>query len=420
MDRSNKALKRRAIVSMPIFYALIAAIGCSSNGEGQDGLDGTTDDLSDDISVATGGSNPSGTGGAPVKDGSSIALTPDQLTAIRDQACTGESTEAEQFPAVLELVVDVSASMREAAPGGGGSKWDVTQKALLEAISKLPDSIAVGLQLFPTSDAQNGQSNPGCVDASGSVAVAPLGQAGSNQRSSLEAMLRNVSLKYGTPTHDAYDFALREGLDKYTGLGQRFMLVITDGAPTQLKGCGVLNGAESVDTDPIIATITAAADQGVRSFVIGSPGSEQSPSGDMRPWLSKAAFVGGTALVGCSINGPDFCHLDMTEAADFTTALSQGLSSISAQVGDGCTFDVPDKADIDRSTTSLIIEWGGGQADLVLNVGSGACAGTGWTWNPAGQIELCDATCARVNATPGARVSVSLDCNIADIEDIFK
>jgi hypothetical protein len=420
VSSSDGALRRRAIVSIPIVYAVAAAIGCSSNGEGQDGPSGTGGDFSDDIAVSTGGGGPTGAGGGPVRDGGSIALTPEQLSAIREQACTGESTEAEQFPAVLELVVDVSTSMREPAPGGGGSKWDVTQKALLEAIAKLPNSIAVGLQLYPTSDASTDQSNPGCVDSSGNVPIASLGASGSTQRASLDAMLRGVTLKFGTPTHDAYDFALQQGLGEYDGLGQRFMLLITDGAPTQLQGCGVLKNADPVATAPIIATIAAAADQGVRSFVIGSPGSEVSTMGDMRPWLSEAAFVGGTALVGCSINGPAFCHLDMTEAPDFTSALSQGLSSISAQVGDGCTFEVPEKADIDRATTSLIIEWGGGQADLVLNVGSGACAGTGWTWDPAGKIELCDATCARVNETPGARVSVSLDCDIADIEDIFK
>jgi hypothetical protein len=413
-------MKRRAIASIPIIYAAISVFACSSEG-GPDGPDGASDQGTDDIVIATGGSSPAASGGSAAGGNEGvIALTPEQLDAIREQACTGESTEAEQFPAVLELVVDVSASMREPAPGGGGTKWDVTQRALLEAIRNLPNSIAVGLQLYPTEDAENDRSNPGCVDRTGSVPVAPLGALGSDQRAALDSMLGGARLRYGTPTHDAYDFALQDGLGNYDGLGQRFMLLITDGAPTQLQGCGQLDGAESVDTDPIIQTIAEAATNGVRSFVIGSPGSEESPSGDMRHWLSRAAFVGGTALVGCSINGPDFCHLDMTEASDFSAALTQGLSSISAQVGDGCTFDVPDKSGVDRSTTSLIIEWPNGEADLVLTTGSNACVGEGWTWNPAGQVELCDATCARVNATPGARVSVSFGCDIADIEDIFE
>jgi hypothetical protein len=33
-------------------------------------------------------------------------------------------------------VIDTSSSMNQAAPGGGGSKWDVTKAALLDAVSK--------------------------------------------------------------------------------------------------------------------------------------------------------------------------------------------------------------------------------------------------------------------------------------------
>jgi hypothetical protein len=418
-------MKRRAITSITIGCGILAAIACSSNN---DDSDGANDFGSDDLTSSSGGTNSAvgglgngpGTGGETSSGSGSIALTPAQVDSIRDQECTGESTEAEQFPAVLELVVDVSASMREPAPGGGGSKWDVTERALLQALDKLPDSVAVGLQLFPTSDGQNGRSNPGCVDASGRVPIAPLGPAASPQRQRLEALLRGARLLLGTPTHDAYTVALEQGLNAYQGIGQRFMLLITDGAPTQLLGCGVLNGAQSVATDPIIASIAEATSLGVRTFIIGSPGSEVSPSGDMRPWLSEAAFEGATPLVGCSLHGPDFCHLDMTEAPDFSLALSQGLSSIAAQVGNGCTFDVPDDEDVDRSTTSLIIEWGGGQADLILNIGDGSCSGDGWTWNATGQVELCATTCAHVNSTVGARVSVSFGCDIAAIEDIFK
>jgi len=415
-------MQRRTLTSLAIGCGFLAALACSSNSEDADGADDMN--TGDDLSFSTGG-RASGSGGGPTSGGGgatngSIALTPAQVDSIREQECTGTSTEAEQFPAVLELVVDVSASMRDPAPGGGGTKWDVTQRALIQALEKIPASVAVGLQLFPTSDARNGRSNPGCVDASGNVPIEPLGPFGSSQRALLEDLLRRATLRLGTPTHDAFEFALEQGLGTYQGIGQRFMLVITDGAPTQLQGCGVLNGAESVATDPIVESIAEAAALGVRTFIIGSPGSEVSPSGDMRPWLSEAAFEGGTPLVGCSLNGPDFCHLDMTEAPDFSAALTQGLGSITAQVGNGCTFDVPSDEDINRAATSLIIEWGFGQADLILNTGNEPCSGDGWSWNSSGQVQLCDATCSRVNLTAGARVSVSFDCDIQGIEEIFK
>lgn len=355
--------------------------------------------------------------------GGLVDLSNDQLSAIQEDECNGVTREAETVPAVLQLVVDISLSMDDQSPGGGGTKWDVTQAALLDALDNIPGSVAVGLQLYPNMAVALGSDNPGCVSEDGQVPIAPLERPGSDQRAALADQINAVELLLGTPTHDAYTFALEESLKTYQGAGNRFMLLITDGAPTQLLGCGVLNGDQAVDTDPIIATVTEAASEGIRTFAIGSPGSEEGRAGDMREWLSHAALIGGTALEGCSLRGPDFCHFDMSQAENFSLALAEGLGAITAQVSNSCTFSVPEEGldgeAVAKDATSVIVQWGDGTASLVQRDSDGSCS-QGWDWNDSDEIVLCDATCAGVTADPLAAVTVSLDCDTEAIEDVIK
>jgi hypothetical protein len=235
-------------------------------------------------------------------------------------------------------------------------------------------------------------------------------------------MLSGVELLMGTPTHDAYTFALDGALRPYQGYGNKFMLVITDGAPTQTLGCGPLESDQAVETDPILETIAGAADDGIRTFLIGSPGSEGGRAGDMREWLSHGALIGGTALEGCRLNGPDFCHFDMSQATNFSVALAEGLGAITAQVSDGCTFPLPQEAGgqaVDADTTTVIIEWGDGSAALMLNDVSQDCS-TGFRFSDDDEIVLCEQTCAQVHLDPKARVSVSLECSREQIDAAVK
>ncbi len=403
-------------------------LACSSDGDDGGGTTASTGD----IDITTEGTSASG-GNSSVPDlneakdgGGLVELTSEQVDTITGEECSGVSVEVENVPAVLQLVVDISASMNDPAPGGGGTKWDVTRLALLDALDLVPGGVAVGLQTYPNLDAPisregDPQTNPGCVSETGRVAIAPLGGPQSEQRAALAAKISDVQLLMGTPTHDAYTFA-RQSLDAYQGPGNRFMLLITDGAPTQTLGCGPLYGDQAVDTNPIIATITEAASQGVRTFAIGSPGSEGGRAGDMREWLSHAALIGGTALAGCSLRGPDFCHFDMSEAENFSVALAEGLGAITKQVANSCTFEIPDtSADgetIAKDATSVLVEWGDGTSSLALRDSSGSCT-EGWVWEED-SIVLCDQTCIAVQADPLARVSVSLECNNAAIDDIVR
>jgi hypothetical protein len=169
-------------------------------------------------------------------------------------------------------------------------------------------------------------------------------------------------------------------------------------------------------TAPIIAEIAGAlTNEKIRTFIIGSPGSEMSSQGgmDMRPWLSAAATAGGTATPGCMDSGPNFCHLDMTQAPDFGAALTAGLSSIAGQVVDSCTFTIPAPPSgqmINPDLTNLIITAGDGTSTLVLPDNTGTCT-EGWQFDGTDKVVLCSQTCAEVKKDTAAHVQLVFGCS---------
>lgn len=408
-------------------------VGCSTESEpggDGDGSGGSGENGSSDIEVPLGG-NSAGDGDArEPTDGGRVDLSDEEVDAILNAACTGWAAEGESLPVVLQLVVDVSGSMEDPPPGSDEddpSKWDVTREALEAAIEQLPASVSVGLLFYPNQETRENEE-PGevsdCVNTDELVAIDFLGDESSDHRTMITEAFEDAETGDLTPTYDAYTYALSESLLPLETPSEKFMLLITDGAPTLGAGCqqieGQGNGPGDAPTQPIVDEIQAAFDDhGVRTFLIGSPGSEESSQGeeDMRPWLSEAAMLGGTALQGCQQDGPEFCHMDMTQEPNFAEALQAGLTSIAGQIIDSCTFAVPEPPDgeeINPDLTNLIITWGSGTNSLILRDDIGTCT-DGWQFNAAGEVELCGATCDEVKLDAQASVSLNFGCEANDI-----
>ncbi len=371
------------------------------------------------INIGAGGgvSLPGGGSGAGTGklDGGQIPLTPQQVTSIKTQACAGESVEGEALPAILELVVDTSSSMNQRAPGTNQSKWEVTRAALLDAVvgttngGGLPAATAVGLLFYPNKAATINKS-PGastdCVNTGAAIAPGLLGNGSAQQRSTLRTAIEQVQLERSTPTHDAYKFAFENGITKTNLPGRRFMLLVTDGAPTLSFGCTNPSGSlNDVDPTPIVDEIRRSAAAGIKTFLIGSPGSEKN-----RGWMSQAAVIGGTAPSGCQVNGPNWCHMDMTTAPDFSEALRKGLADIAGQVK-SCTYEFaapPSGETINANNINVILS-SGNESQLVVRDDVGDCQ-KGWQLTSDNQILLCPETCNTVLADPALSVDVLFGC----------
>lgn len=460
-SRTKRTLARSltciAVVSFPLACGGSTGVGGptdASGGQGTStgtggvfvGSSGGQSGIANDLGAEASGGSGTGSGGP--SEGGHLVLTAEELATIQGGSCSDWSQEGENMPVILQLVVDVSRSMLDPAPGGqpGENRWTVTRDALSLALEDLPGSAAVGVLYYPNrsvtlSTTQVARPVEECVAINEITPIGELGEAGSAQRATLEASLADADVDGYTPTHDAYKYALEQSLIPYTGTGQqKFMLLITDGAPTMAEGCLSANtcpagcgptppampcpvdcvmapggnGVADVATQPIIDAVTAAAAQGIRTFLIGSPGSEVGSDGnDKRPWLSKAAIQGGTARPDCAEAGPNFCHLDMTQEANFSAALTEGLAAIVGEVVDTCTFVAPSPPEgqtLDPNTLSLIAIWADGTATAFLRDNVGACD-AGWNFDDSGeQMVLCPATCDLLKAGQGATVEVSSGC----------
>jgi hypothetical protein len=338
-----------------------------------------------------------GAGGPIFGDGSQNADPNAGVPGYFDgQACAGQSAGAESAPTVLSLLVDTSGSMDEDAPGARGTKWTVTRQATLDALRGMPEDTSVGVVFYP--NVPNNTTRP-CIQRQTAVPIGELGGNGSQQRQRIQRAFQRQQPEGGTPTHDAYEYALSD-MSGSQAVGERFVVVITDGIPTFSLGCvGDGRADNAVDPAPLVEAARAAAANGVRTFVIGSPGSEGA-----RASLSRMAEAGGTGSAGCSHEGPNYCHFDMTEERDLGAGLTNALGII-AGVALGCRYDVPqppDGATLDPGKVNVLFTPPGAAQELIGQSLDGDCS-EGWQYaENQTQIRLCSSTCERVTASEGS------------------
>jgi hypothetical protein len=397
----------------------VALVGCGSADESMFG------DGSGNGSGNSGGAVPFGGAGGQIGVGGSSAgssggsgggAASGSVEDLRNSACAGWSAEPENLPAVLMLIVDVSGSMTADAPGGGGSKWEVTRNALDQALTGLPGSTAVGVIYYPNTNTSPGgpRDISECVAVDEMIPIDLLGDAGSQHRQRLAQSLQAADTGGGTPTHDAYRYGFQNGMQPSTFTGNRFMLLITDGQPTFSIQCdGTGSTSNPVNEQPIVQEVAGAFSTGVRTFIIGSPGSEQNVStgADARPWLSQAATAGGTGTSGCADAGPNFCHMDMTQAPDFGAALSAGLAQIAGQII-SCDYALPPPPageSLDLGRVNVISTPAGGTPEILPREADSSCT-DGWYLGPNDHVILCSNTCAQVQADAAAKLEVLFGC----------
>jgi hypothetical protein len=212
----------------------------------------------------------------------------------------------------------------------------------------------------------------------------------------------------GTPTHAAFVFGA-ETVKASELVGKKFVLLMTDGTPTYRLDCSG-DGEEPVENGPLIEAVKTTHDtDGISTFVIGSPGSEEA-----RADLSQMASQGGTAKTSCSHTGPDYCHLDMTSAPDFASALAAGLAEVAGAIGT-CEYAVPPPPkglELDTSLVNVLYTKADGTQSSIPQDAKGDCA-SGWQYDDPespSKITLCGADCEAVKADQGAKIDVIFGC----------
>src|SRR5690606_3174573 len=291
---------------------------------------------------------------------------------------------------------------------------------LMEGISGvegngLPASVGVGLLFYPNRrdiiQTEEPQDVSACVNVDEFVEPEVLGGQDADHRNLVRDAIADAQTETWTPTHDAFRYALHNGLltDNVT-TPHKFMLLITDGMPTFSIDCTQAEDEQGgVDPEPIVDEVTFAASQGVRTFLIGSPGSEGN-----REWMSRAAVIGGSAPAGCSVDGPvgEYCHMDMTTADDFTQALRDGLARIAGVIST-CSYELPHAPNgqsLSEDEVAVLMKKPDGTNVLLFRDEDPDCR-DGWRYNESDQIELCSETCDEVQLDNQTTVELVLGCD---------
>lgn len=424
---------RALTVSLAVTLAATAAgLGCSSEPDPGSGLTGGAVGKGGAGVVGVGGSssggngtgaNGSGANGGSIMigNGGGIGIGANGSGAASGMngaagACTGTTATGQKGAgAVVLFLVDTSLSMAQAPGGTGGpgmtggggmSKMASTQAALTQAFAALSPSLNVGLVFFP----HVAFGTMPCFDKTVEV---PIAQLDANQLMLLDTQVNGVTPDGSTPTNDAYSFAV-ETLKATTAPGDKYIVLITDGEPTYSLGC-MGDGRTAVDTGttgPLIDAATAAyATDGIKTFVVGSPGSEKA-----RGALSAMARVGGTGPTGCMDSGtPEYCHFDMTTSTNFSASLTQALGAITQQIPVDCSFALPKPPagmTLDLNSVNVTVTNDDMSKTEIARDPGGDCATDGWVYvgNPPTDVQLCGKLCDAVKAQGMPSIDVQFGC----------
>lgn len=414
-------------------FALVALAACGSDAGGTR-IDQPA------MRVGSGGADSAGSAGAAGAGGSGgmRAAAPDagamimkvaallpapNIDTLLDKGCARSTMESELLPSNLLFVIDRSSSMAcnpppttdsvscEAMPVQVDplqpSKWEITRNALSAAIKALPNETVVGLTYFSNDDACGVHSLP-------SVPLAALGAA---QRSAIEASLAHVEPNGATPLVGAtilayshlHELALAGKIH-----GKEFVVLLTDGEQSEPCSDPPLCTDQATCTKLLIddeVPKAAGPGVGIKTFVIGAPGSEPA-----RSVLSAIAENGGTAPAGCDVAKGN-CHFDMTTQTKFDAALADALFKISGRAL-SCELPVPSvkHMPIDPDLVNVVYSPADGSKPELLFKDDRPCEGgaDGWQYSADDmrKIRLCGHTCERVRGDRGARVDVVLGCPV--------
>jgi hypothetical protein len=376
------------------------ASGASGGASGRVGVGGASGDGVGAISFGGASSGASGSG-SRIEDGS---------------ACAGDVVEGARTPSIVLFVIDRSGSMTcnppplqdsarcesrpEPADPNQPSKWTVVSTAIKQAIAGLPSNATVGLTFFNKDDICGVGAPAGLGTYSADVALRTLDAA---QLDAINASIDGVKPKGETPIVAA-STAGYEVLRLATMPGSKFLVLLTDGVDT----CTVAKDR----SDFLTQTVPRAFQLGIRSFVIGAPGSEGG-----RGFLSQMAYNGGTAT-NASCDRANVqptvgnCHFDMSQTMDFAAALNGALDQIAAAAV-SCELNVPtvEGGLVDATKVNVDVTSPNGVEPLYQDNSAACNAGAdGWQYNAdKTKIILCGNACAKYKAR-GASVSIQLGC----------
>ena len=361
--------------------------------------------------------NFSGTG-ATLSTGSNLGSGE---TSTGSEMQCGKSTVGNEIPGAMLLLLDKSGSMADPPSGNNGpSKWDATVAAVKHMLEVASPSLQVGLLPFPAGKFNSQGASlcflnpaaPGCAALLADMGCKDIDtqpvvniQALTENAPAIASWLNQNDPDGGTPTLHALKNAYAI-VKAFQTPGQRFVLLITDGVPNTAEPAFLALPAMQTDCGDLAAieneaAVAANGSPSVKTFVIGSPGSEEASES-----LSKLALNGQTPKApGCSANAGD-CHYQIG-TANFEKELAEVLGAIAGSVAD-CVFEVPEGEDVDPNLVNVTVDTPMGPNEVLKD----SSHVDGWDYTDASQskIQLFGPACEVYKAAKGTTITIILGC----------
>lgn len=412
--------KRTIRVLTLALAALSAAAACGGEDPANDDLQSTIGDAGEDSSGGSGnGAGGSESGGSQTGPGDPPMVTIDAGNnggaGGADDECGGEAVEASQRVVNLLLLIDKSGSMEGVPDGFDSDKWSSMKQAIADALEPVEEALNMGLQFFPdpANDASGDEAS--CGLPGGSDLTVDI-RAGIDAVPMIEQALDDSAPTGATPTAAA----LARALDYYTEgagadlEGDRVVLLATDGGPNcndsleceatectqNIEGICVIPDVNCCDGTPTgcldaqgsIDQVIALRDAGVRTFVIGIPGSE-----DYADVLDDLAEEGGAKANDTS---PKYYEVSDGEA------LGEVLQSITIDLVKTCEFqlemDPPELGKVNVFTDGEVVPKGD----------------EGWTYDHSTDpptVILLGETCERIETEGADSIEFRFGCPTVEV-----
>jgi hypothetical protein len=342
--------------------AWLLVAGCGGNSDVEKKTHGVGDTGGDSGSGTGGKAGTGGTAGV-IGQGGSLPTTgggsgTGSGNAAGEGGGCGKTDVAAEPPHVsVLLVVDKSSSMSGTPSGFTDDKWTALGAALGEALDAARDQVSFGLDFFPFGDDRDPMATVETCDMpTTSDILVPVGP-GTRTVPLIEDALSDYSPAGGTPTAAA----LARALEYFTNGdgaaldGERYVLLATDGGPNcnadldcdidtctlNMDGldCGGQNccdanldpaGPEScLDEDATVAQVSALADAGVKTFVVGIPGTR-----------AYGSTLDAMAVAGLAENPASPPSYYRVEAMGGSEGLAEVLTSITRGVIRSCRLQL--------------------------------------------------------------------------------
>lgn len=405
---TERALTRSSLARYNVWMRSVAVVAALALALGAAGACGSKDERPPPFGrfdAGTGGGGPggfdSGPGGPPPPDASGF--------------CGNQLIPVVVHRPNLYFVLDRSGSMSELLAGSSFDKYVSAKLAIKALLMAIGHRVSYGAAVYPSDDAED--CGPGLeifpTQPGDPASYAEQGAVGPKLATLLDRLARHPP-QGGTPTAATLT-ALTPTLQALTG--KTSVILATDGAPncnasascdlahcmpnivglslsngqacdTTFNCCDPANvvggGYNCVDSAASVAAVAALAEAGIRTYVIGMPGSEL-----FSGVLDELAETGGTA------RGAEPKYYKTTS----TKELGDAIRQIGVEVAISCDIAL-DEAPPDPSLVNVYFD----QTLLPSD------AADGWVWAASDRIEIVGPACDRLKQGDVIQVQVVSGC----------